>query len=331
MKLKLYANNLDWKSLEKRVVELEKHLTSKYENIYGKVEIDIDHTSFYVPETYLISNKWFMDNIIGTEYDSYCLLIDRKDWKGQKDLLGKYEKGKNKLGFYLVCGEKEKVLRADNVRYIAFEEAFEHELFHAVYSDLGATLKWEWADSMYLPGFDNTHYFAYKDKYNIEAIYKEIYERWDKKGAEISAIIKKLQDSLSQNVFYGLVKRKSDELIIKMQSLGFPIIITETYRSFQRQNELYAQGRTKPGQIVTNAKAGESFHNYGVAFDCVFKKEGYNATEKQWEILGKEGEKLGLEWGGRWVSFKDRPHFQVTLGYTLADFKTGKVDYSKFK
>ena len=330
MKVKLYANNLKWASLEKRVIELEKYLSSRYERIYGKVEIDIDNTIFMVPETYLISNTWFTENIIGTEYDSYCLLIDRKDWKGQKDLLGKYEKGKKKLGFYLVCGEKEKVLRTDGVSYIAFEEAFEHELFHAVYDDLGCKLKYEWADLMYLPGFDNTHYYAYKDKHNIEATYKEIYERWDRKGAEISAIIKKIQNSLPQNVFYPLVKRKSEQLIEAMKVLGFPIIITETYRSFARQNELYAQGRTKPGAIVTNAKGGESFHNYGVAFDCKFVKEGYNAPDTQWLILGKEGEKLGLEWGGRWVSFRDKPHFQLLQGYALKDFQTLKVDYSKF-
>jgi len=93
---------------------------------------------------------------------------------------------------------------------------------------------------------------------------------------------------------------------------------------------LYAKGRTAPGAIVTKARGGESFHNYGVAFDVVFTKLGYNASENQWLMLGAYAEQLGLDWGGRWTGFVDKPHFELTLGYTLKDFKEGKVDYNKY-
>jgi len=127
-----------------------------------------------------------------------------------------------------------------------------------------------------------------------------------------------------------LVKRKADDIIAAMAKLGHQIRIVEGYRSMERQTELYNQGRTTKGNIVTNAKAGESWHNYGTAVDFVFRKEGYNATNKQWQILGDVGKAHGFEWGGDWTGFVDRPHFEMRLGYILKDFQDGKVDYKKF-
>jgi len=43
--------------------------------------------------------------------------------------------------------------------------------------------------------------------------------------------------------------------------------IDQTYRTFAESDKLYAQGRTEPGQIISNAKAGQSWHNYGLALD----------------------------------------------------------------
>ncbi len=130
--------------------------------------------------------------------------------------------------------------------------------------------------------------------------------------------------------FQPLVGRTAQELVSRMKAAGHPIRVTSTYRSSEEQAMLYAQGRTMPGNIVTNAKAGESFHCYGVAFDVVFRNEGYDASDKLWEQLGSEGKALGLEWGGDWKN-PDRPHFAQKLGYTLKDFQTGNVDYSLFK
>jgi peptidoglycan L-alanyl-D-glutamate endopeptidase CwlK len=110
---------------------------------------------------------------------------------------------------------------------------------------------------------------------------------------------------------------------------GIDILITSTYRDFESQNALYAQGRTKAGRIVTNAKAGNSYHNWKVAFDVVPLRAGkpvWNTSGddlKLWKQIGLIGESVGLEWAGCWVSFKEYPHFQFTGGLSLADFKSG--------
>ena len=128
-----------------------------------------------------------------------------------------------------------------------------------------------------------------------------------------------------------LVKRQSDKVIAAMSLLGHQVRIVEGYRSPERQTELYNQGRTTKGNIVTNAKAGESLHQYGVAVDFVFRKEGYNATNKQWKLLGDIGKAHGFEWGGDWTGgFVDKPHFEMKLGYTIGDFQKDKVDYTRF-
>ena len=100
--------------------------------------------------------------------------------------------------------------------------------------------------------------------------------------------------------------------------IAIPVLITGTLRTFEEQATLYEQGRTKPGNIVTWAKAGESFHNYGIAFDFVPLKDG----KPDWKDLeafrrvGEIGEDLELQWGGRWPK-KDRPHLQVSFGFTV--------------
>lgn len=127
-----------------------------------------------------------------------------------------------------------------------------------------------------------------------------------------------------------LVQRKANEVIADMKALGLPVRVNEGYRSPARQEALYAQGRTAPGAIVTNARAGQSLHNYGVAVDFVFTQYGYNATEAQWQTLGHVAESKGFEWGGRWSTLVDKPHCQLLLGYTLEDFETGRVDYNKY-
>lgn len=108
------------------------------------------------------------------------------------------------------------------------------------------------------------------------------------------------------------------------------LLVTSEYRSFAEQDLLYAQGRTRPGAIVTNAKGGESLHNYRVAFDVAFLKSGSTTYDGDWTTLSKVGKDMGLEWGGDWATFPDKPHFQYTAGYSLADFQKGKVDYKKF-
>lgn len=118
-----------------------------------------------------------------------------------------------------------------------------------------------------------------------------------------------------------------------------------TLRTYAEQDALYAQGRTIPGKIVTNAKGGQSYHNFGLAFDIVLLKDtdGNGTYETaSWETnVDMDGDGVadwmevvaiakrhGWEWGGDW-KFSDKPHFQKTKGNSVATLaqrvKEGKV------
>lgn len=99
------------------------------------------------------------------------------------------------------------------------------------------------------------------------------------------------------------------------------IRITQGLRTFDEQAELYAIGRTKAGKKVTNAKAGQSIHNYGLAVDMCLIIDGKTAswdTARDWDDdkiadwyeCVKIFAKHGWQWGGNWKTFKDLPHFE---------------------
>jgi peptidoglycan L-alanyl-D-glutamate endopeptidase CwlK len=123
------------------------------------------------------------------------------------------------------------------------------------------------------------------------------------------------------------VKELCEKFIDSCAKHNIDVLITSTYRDAASQNALYAQGRTTAGKIVTNAKAGQSYHNWRVAFDFVPIVNG----KAQWmdadlfNKCGEIGESVGLEWAGRWKKFKEMAHFQYTYGLTLADFQAGKT------
>jgi peptidoglycan L-alanyl-D-glutamate endopeptidase CwlK len=112
-----------------------------------------------------------------------------------------------------------------------------------------------------------------------------------------------------------------------------------TLRTFAEQDSIYAQGRTKPGKIVSNAKAGLSYHNYGLAVDIVllvdskaswdivkdFDGDGKSDWQEVVKIFKQYGWEAGIDW-----KFSDAPHFQKTFGYSvrelLALHKAKKID-----
>lgn len=106
------------------------------------------------------------------------------------------------------------------------------------------------------------------------------------------------------------------------------ILITSTFRDNESQNALYAQGRTAPGKIVTNAKAGESWHNHRCAIDVVPLRNGkpvWSEKDSVWQTVGELGKRAGLEWAGDWKKFKELAHFQYTGGKTMAQLRMGEV------
>lgn len=116
--------------------------------------------------------------------------------------------------------------------------------------------------------------------------------------------------SVKRDTLHPDLRKKYDQLEKVMKDHGMEIYIASGIRSGREQQELYEQGRSKPGNIVTNAKPFQSYHNYGLAVDVIFKRHNWNAPQGWWDLLGKEGKNLDLEWGGDW-EFKDLPHFQL--------------------
>jgi peptidoglycan L-alanyl-D-glutamate endopeptidase CwlK len=118
---------------------------------------------------------------------------------------------------------------------------------------------------------------------------------------------------------------------------------TDTYRSFEEQDALYAIGRTvQTNQYpVTNARGGKSYHNYGLAFDItllrqttpkrgfaldydVHKDSNHNGKPEWMEIV-KIAKTYGWAWGGDWKK-KDYPHFERSFGFTCAELKQRLLD-----
>jgi hypothetical protein len=100
------------------------------------------------------------------------------------------------------------------------------------------------------------------------------------------------------------------------------LYLASATRSFDQQNAKYAEGRDgRNGQIVTNARAGQSWHNFGLAFDVAIRSDDVPLvlTWEISEVIGKLGELVGLEWGERWHHHRDNNHFQVTGGITLQE------------
>lgn len=113
--------------------------------------------------------------------------------------------------------------------------------------------------------------------------------------------------------------------------LGITLRIAQGLRTIDEQNALYAQGRTAKGNIVTNAKGGSSYHNYGMAVDLL-RMDGKAAD---WNYDMKKllpYMPAGMVWGGNFKSIKDKPHFEFTFGnnwkvllakYNAKDFISG--------
>ncbi|AIQ49508.1 hypothetical protein R70723_29200 [Paenibacillus sp. FSL R7-0273] len=134
---------------------------------------------------------------------------------------------------------------------------------------------------------------------------------------------------------HPVVSAAADKLIERCYTCGVPVLITQGLRTFSEQDRLYAQGRTSAGNIVTNARGGYSFHNYGLAVDFALllpdgssaswdmKRDGDRDGTADWQEVVQQAKALGFEWGGDWSSFKDYPHFQMSFGLTIANLLAG--------
>lgn len=143
-----------------------------------------------------------------------------------------------------------------------------------------------------------------------------------------------MADSRSLSDLHPRVEGVARRLLAAAAKAGIPLTVTFTLRSIATQDALYAQGRTVPGKIVTNARAGFSFHNFGLALDVVPTEllalpnwgdtpAHQRRTDRLWEQVGALGKALGFRWGGDFHTIKDRPHFEWSGGLTLAELRAG--------
>lgn len=120
-----------------------------------------------------------------------------------------------------------------------------------------------------------------------------------------------------------------------------------TLRTFKEQDELFQQGRTKLFDAkgnrlgkITNAKGGQSLHNYGLALDIVLITNGKASWDtavdfdkdgtSDWMEVVTIFKQAGWKWGGDWTKFPDKPHFEKTWGWDwkkfLERYNAGLVD-----
>ena len=116
-------------------------------------------------------------------------------------------------------------------------------------------------------------------------------------------------------LFHPRLQTLAAKLSEECRKQGLKIKIGDTFRTKAEQDELYAQGRTKPGQIVTKAPGGNysSYHQWGTAFD-IYRADGkgaYYDDDGFFTKVGRIGTSIGLEWGGDWKGMPDKPHFQL--------------------
>lgn len=130
------------------------------------------------------------------------------------------------------------------------------------------------------------------------------------------------------------------------EKYGIKLRITSGHRDFFTQEELYSRpwdgiDNDKDGLIdeadekVTQAKPGSSFHNYGLALDVVEIKDGKGLWENpNWPLIGRIGKSFGFEWGGDWIGFVDRPHFEyppgIKVSELLAQYNAGNKDVNGY-
>lgn len=153
------------------------------------------------------------------------------------------------------------------------------------------------------------------DNARLKTLVEQAQKEWRERDGKMSS--KRLED-LTREV-HGLALAHQ----AACHEAGIDLLIYCTLRSNEEQDELYAIGRSKPGKIVTNARAGQSAHNpdsggKSSAYDCVplrYGKPVWGSSSKEdaalWAKVGSLAEEVGLSWSGRWTGkMKEMAHMQ---------------------
>ncbi|RHW37687.1 M15 family peptidase [Lysinibacillus yapensis] len=134
---------------------------------------------------------------------------------------------------------------------------------------------------------------------------------------------------------HPVVKERVNQLIEQTAAKGISIVITDGFRSTEEQNQIYEKGRSLEGNVVTHAKGGESYHNFGLAVDFAIETpsgqviwdiyyDGNGNGQSDWMEVAETAKALGFEWGGDWAEFKDYPHLQMDFGLSIFELQRGE-------
>lgn len=151
-------------------------------------------------------------------------------------------------------------------------------------------------------------------------------DAWDKLSAATAKTYGTFDPRTEENIASLVPKaqRAARQFLVACKAFPYTVKILSGGRTYAEQTAIYAQGRSKPGKIVTNAPAGSSNHNFGIAFDVgIFSGTKYftGATKIENDAylnlrkLTKPAV-LELDWGGDWKSSKDYPHYELHTGMT---------------
>ncbi len=131
-------------------------------------------------------------------------------------------------------------------------------------------------------------------------------------------------------LLHPMIQQQTIDFIVSLQEVYPDIRIVQGLRTIEEQDALYNQGRNgNSGKKVTDAKGGSSYHNFGLAIDIGRITNNQLSYDIDWQKVEEIGNEYGFEWGGNWTSIIDKPHFQITFGYTTKEllqlYKEGKV------
>ncbi|MBY0115954.1 M15 family metallopeptidase [Paenibacillus xylanexedens] len=144
-----------------------------------------------------------------------------------------------------------------------------------------------------------------------------------------------IQEAMPITGLHPVVAENEELLVRKAARRGIVIVITHGYRSSEEQDALFNQGRSSAGNIVTNARGGESYHNYGLAIDFALRtpdgdvvwdmeRDDNGNGKADWMEVVDLAKELGFTWGGDWANFPDYPHLQMDFGLSINELKRGK-------
>ena len=122
------------------------------------------------------------------------------------------------------------------------------------------------------------------------------------------------------------VRQCYEAALKEIESKGIKVLVVSTKRDAEYQAQLYAQGRTDMSKpIVTKVKLIGA-HGFGIALDVVPMVNGECAWNRGdlYDIIANVMKKHGFKWGGDWKSFIDKPHFEMTEGFTGEQLRSGK-------